>query len=172
MVSLIKNTGKDQRKSYSGNAFSIRCYHCKKEGRIRKVCPDRLKSYGDGKDNGNVTIVQDDYESSDVLVVTSNNSSKEWIMDSVCTWHMTSNKDVFEELYDQDGRSVLLRNNKACKIVGIGPVRFKLHDKSIKLLTGVRCLPDLKRNLLSLSELDKKGYVYKGDQSILKFMRG
>ena len=50
---------------------------------------------------------------------------------------MAPNKDVFEELYDQDGGPVLLRNNKACKIAGIGSVRFKLHDESIRLLTGV-----------------------------------
>ena len=30
-----------------------------------------------GKDNGNTTIVQDDFDSSDVLVVSNNNSSKE-----------------------------------------------------------------------------------------------
>ena len=81
-------------------------------------------------------------------------------MDSGCTWHMTPNKNVFEELCEQDGGSVLLGNNKACKIAGIGSVRFKLHDESIRLLTEVRYVPDLKRNLISLGEFDKKGYVF------------
>ena len=77
-------------------------------------------------------------------------------MDSGCTWHMTPNKDLFEKLCDQDGGSVLLRINKACKIVSVGFVRFKLHDESIKLLTEVRYVLDLKRNLISLGEFDKK----------------
>lgn len=48
---------------------------------------------------------------------------------------------------------------------------FKLHDESIKLLTGVN-LPDLKRNFIFLGEFDKKGYVFKGEQGILKVMKG
>lgn len=43
-----------------------------------------LNNYG-GKDNGNAAIVQDNYELSDVLVVSRSDSSKEWIMDSGCT---------------------------------------------------------------------------------------
>ena len=135
------------------------------------MCPERLKNHG-GKDNGNAAIVQDDFDSSDVLVVSSSNSSKEWIMDSGCTWHMTPNKDLFEELCDQDGGSVLLGNNKACKIAGVRSVRFKLHDESIRLLTEVRYVPDLKRNLISLGEFDKKGYVFQGEKSILRVMKG
>src|SRR3954471_23054695 len=163
--------GKSQSKSYSDEASGIRCYHCKKEGHTRKVCPERLKYHG-GKDNGNASIVQDDFESSDVLVVSSSDFKKEWIMDSGCTWHMTPNKDLFEELCDQDGGSVLLGNNKACKIAGVGSVRLKLHDESIRLLTEVRYVPNLKRNLLSLGEFDKNGYVFQGEKSILRVMKG
>lgn len=130
-----KKKGKSQHKSYSGDASGIRWYRCKKEDHTRKVCPERLKDHGD-KDNGN--------------------ASKEWIMDSGCTWHMTPNKDLFKELCDQDGGYVLLGNTKACKIVSVGSVRFKLHDESIRLLTEVRYVPDLKRNLISLGEFDKK----------------
>lgn len=63
---------------------------------------------------------------------------------------MTPKKEVFEELCEQDGGSVLLGSNKAFKIVGIGSLRFKLHDESIRLLIDVRHVPDLKRNLISL----------------------
>ena len=134
-----KKKGKSQQKFYNGEASGIRCYHCKKEGHTRKVCPELQKDHG-GKDNGNTTIVQDDFDSSDVLMVSNNNSSNEWIMDYGCTWHMTPNKDLFEELCDQDGGSIVPRNNKDCKIVGVGSVRFKLHDESIRLLVKVRQL--------------------------------
>lgn len=151
---LEKKKGKVLHNYYGGNAPSIKCYHCKKEGHIRKVCLDSLNNQG-GKDNGNATLVQDGYESSGVLVVLSSDSSKEWIMDSGYIWHMNPNKDVFEELCDQNGGSVLLGDNKVCKIVGIGSVRLKLHDESIRLLTDVRYVLDLKRNQ-SLGEFDKK----------------
>lgn len=41
-------------------------------------------------------------------------------------------------------------------------MRFKLHDESIKLLTGVRYVPDLKKKFISLGEFDNKGYVFRG----------
>src|ERR1044072_4008907 len=93
-------------------------------------------------------------------------------MDSGCTWHMTQNKALFEELCDQDGGFVLLGNNKACKITGVGSVRFKLHDETIRLLIEVRYVPDLKRNLISLGEFNKKGYVFQGEKIILRVMKG
>src|SRR3954470_16357279 len=93
-------------------------------------------------------------------------------MDSGCTWHMNPNKNLFEKLCDQDGGLVLLGNNKACKIAGVGSVRFKLHDDSIRLLTEVRYVPDLKRNLLSLGEFDKKRNVFQGEKIILRVVKG
>ena len=39
-------------------------------------------------------------------------------------------------------------------------------------MTEVRYVPNLKRNLISPGEFDKKGYVFQGDKSILKFMKG
>ena len=92
-------------------------------------------------------------------------------MDSGCTWHKTPKKDLFEELCDHGG-SVFLGNNKACKIADVRSVRFKLHDESMRLLTEVRYVLDLKRNLISLGEFDKKGYVFQGEKSILKVMKG
>lgn len=91
-----KNKSKVIRNSYGGSAPAIRCYNYKKEGHTRKMFPERLNIHG-RKDNGNATVVEDDYESFDFPLVSSSDSSKEWIMDSACTWHMTPNKDVFEE---------------------------------------------------------------------------
>ena len=85
---------------------------------------------------------------------------------------MNLNKDLLEDLCDQDDGYVLLGNNKTCKIACVGSVRFKLHDESIRLLTKVRYIPDLKRNLISLGEFDKKEYNFQGEKSILKVMKG
>lgn len=51
-----KKKCKGQQKSYGGDAPTIRCYHCKKEGHTRKVCHERLNNH-EGKDNGNTNIV-------------------------------------------------------------------------------------------------------------------
>ena len=139
-----KKKSKSQQKSYSRDACNIECYHCKNEDLIRKVYHEHLKDHG-GKYNEDEDIVQDDFDSYDVLVVSISNSSKEWILNSGCTWHMNRNKDLFEELCELDGGYVFLENNKACKILGVGFVRFKLHDESIRLLTKVGYVPDSTR---------------------------
>ena len=56
-------------------------------------------------------------------------------------------------------RLVLLGDNKPCKIEGIGSIRFKFHDGAERILTEVRYVPEMKRNLISLDEFDKKKRV-------------
>lgn len=84
-------------------------------------------------------------------------------MDSGCSWHMTWNRSWFEDLCEQTEGFVFLGANKSSKIAGIGSIRFKLHDGNERLLTEVRYVPNLKRNLISLGELDKIGYMFKGE---------
>lgn len=67
---------------------------------------------------------------------------------------------------------MLLGNNKSCKIAGIEYMRFKFHDEVVKLLTIVRYVPYLKRNIISLGELNKKRYMFKGEQGVLKIIEG
>lgn len=50
---------------------------------------------------------------------------------------LTPNKDLFEDLNQEDGGSVLLGNNK-CKILEIGSVRIKMFDGMEKLLQELR----------------------------------
>ena len=47
-----------------------------------------------------------------------------------------------------------------------------MHDGLIKPLTSVRYVPELERNLISLGELDKSGYSYRGDGGVLKVAKG
>ena len=61
-------------------------------------------------------------------MVGSGKSDGEWIMDSGCSFHMTPNKPWFEKFTELQGGSVLLGNNKPCKIQGIGSIRLKLYD--------------------------------------------
>ena len=39
----------------------------------------------------NAIVLEDGYESDDVLVVATHSSDKQWIMDSVCSFYMTPN---------------------------------------------------------------------------------
>jgi len=66
----------------------------------------------------------DGYDNSDVLIVTDQPCSDEWILDSGCTFHMTLNQEWFDTYKKVDIGSVLMGNDIACKVVGIGAVRI------------------------------------------------
>ena len=58
-------------------------------------------------------------------------------------------------------------NNHSCSIKGMGDISFKMHDNNVRMLTHVRYVPGLKRNLISLGTLDELGYAYKAENGFL-----
>ena len=53
--------------------------------------------------------------------------------------------------------TVVMENGTPCKVHGIGNVQICMFDGTIWNFGDVRHVPDLKRNLNSLSTLDSKG---------------
>ncbi|GJU59329.1 retrovirus-related pol polyprotein from transposon TNT 1-94 [Tanacetum coccineum] len=82
--------------------------------------------------------------------------------------HVRYNFDFLE----CNGGSVLLGDNKECKIRGLGKVRVQLRDKSSFMLHNVRYIPELKRNLISLGTLKKEGYTIKLQSGKVKVING
>ncbi|KAE8700517.1 hypothetical protein F3Y22_tig00110556pilonHSYRG00215 [Hibiscus syriacus] len=125
-----QNRSRSKQRKKSGNQSSkgpFRCYHCHKEGHFKKNCPDRKKKYQEKpKDSGEVSVVSDGYDSTEALVITESESSKEWILDSGCSFHMCPHKDWFETLQLVSGGTVLLGDNKACRVVGSGTIRIRM----------------------------------------------
>lgn len=69
---------------------------------------------------------------------------------------MSPKRDLFFDFNEVDSEQVVMGNNQLCKIHGTGSVKLRMWDGSVKLITEVRLIPDLKRNLISLGTLDKK----------------
>ena len=63
-------------------------------------------------------------------------------------------------------------NDHACKTLGIWKVRLKLHDESVRTLSDVRYVPDLKKNLILLGTLESKGYHVIIEGGALKVTKG
>lgn len=71
-------------------------------------------------------VVEEGYESAEVLLISKSDSNKEWILDFGCSYHMCPNKSWFETLQETNVGIVLLGNNKACKVMGIGTIRIRM----------------------------------------------
>ena len=63
-------------------------------------------------------------------------------------------------------------NNASCKVAGIGTICIKKFDGVVPTLGDIGHVADLKRNLISLSTLDAKGYKYTGEGGVLKISKG
>ncbi|KAE8688065.1 hypothetical protein F3Y22_tig00111002pilonHSYRG00100 [Hibiscus syriacus] len=108
-------------------------------GHFKKNCPDRKKKYQEKpKDSGEVSVVSDGYDSTKPLVITESESSKEWILDSSCSFYMCPHEDWFETLQLVSGRSILLGDNKACRVVGRGIIIIRMFDGAERILQHVR----------------------------------
>ncbi|GJV18496.1 retrotransposon protein, putative, ty1-copia subclass [Tanacetum coccineum] len=112
------------------------------------------------------------YDDSEVMMVMSAEALLDWIMDLGCSYHMTPRLDIFFDFLECDRGSVLLGDNRECKIRGIDKVRVQLRDGSSFVLNNVRYIPELKRNLISLETLEKEGYTLKLQSSKVKVING
>ncbi|KAG8480910.1 hypothetical protein CXB51_025469 [Gossypium anomalum] len=129
-------------------------------GRTQERNP-RGKSKGRSKSSN-----REDYSDGELLVASVNDSkvSEEWILDLGCTFHMSPNRDWFTTYKIVSECVVLMGNNASCKIAGVGTIKVKMFDGVVRTLSDIRHVPELKRNLISLSTLDSKGYRYTAER--------
>ncbi|KAG6469553.1 hypothetical protein ZIOFF_070482 [Zingiber officinale] len=85
---------------------------------------------------------------------------------------MCSNRDWFSTYQTNSRGDILMGNNASCGIACIRTVRIKKFDGVVQTLGDVRHVPDIKRNLISLSTLDSKGYKYTGEGGVVKASKG
>ncbi|KAL5740548.1 hypothetical protein ACOSQ2_029728 [Xanthoceras sorbifolium] len=156
---------------------NLTCNYCKKKGHIKSEC-FKLKNKQQNKDQkrdepAEASIVQNQ-EQCDLLLVCADEAKtrNEWILDTACSFHMCPNRDYLSTYKSVQCGVVLMGNNHACKIAGMGTVKIKMHDGVVRTLTDVRHIPDLKRNLISLSTLDSNGYKFTGGDGVLKVAKG
>ncbi|KAG8491630.1 hypothetical protein CXB51_014990 [Gossypium anomalum] len=144
------------------------CNFCKKKWHIKSECyklQNKIKreaanQKGKQLENSGEADVIEDYSDGELIVASVNDSkvSEEWILDSGCTFHMSPNRDWFITYETVSKGVVLMGNNASCKIADVGTIKVKMFDGVVRTLSDVRHVPELKKNLISLSTLDSKGY--------------
>ncbi|KAH9662167.1 hypothetical protein KPL70_024758 [Citrus sinensis] len=152
-----------------------KCFYCRKEGHYIRDCYEKKKKESQEK-SGDAAVASDDgsdgYQSADLLVASNSNTKGQWVIDSGCSFHLCPDKTLFYKYEVVDGGRVLMGNNNVCNIVGVGSVKIKMFDGTIRSLHEVRHAPRLKRNLISLGMLDSLGYFFKSRSGGLEIRKG
>lgn len=157
----FKKGGKEEKKpTQSDERETRKCHYCKKPGHLKKDCFLWKKKQEMKKDTQDSADNVEQLENAEVLNILSSKIGEEWILDTGCTFHMCPTKSWFEDLQEQDLGSVILGNNEVCPVKGIGSIRLKTDDGDVRLLTEVRYIPSIKRNLISLGLLEKKRFQF------------
>nr|CAD41912.2 OSJNBa0033G05.13 [Oryza sativa Japonica Group] len=186
-----KNTNNKSRdkssSSYRGRSKSRgrykSCKYCKRDGHDISKCwklqdkDKRTGKYipkGKKEEEGKAAVVTDEKSDAELLVAYAGcaQTSDQWILDTACTYHMCPNRDWFATYEVVQGGTVLMGDDTPCEVAGIGTVQIKMFDGCIRTLSDVRHIPNLKRSLISLCTLDRKGYKYSGGDGILKVTKG
>jgi hypothetical protein len=87
---------------------------------------------------------------------------------------MTGTRELFESLTETDSdMCVELGMGTKHAVQGTGTIRFQLESKEMLRVTNVLWVPELRRSVLSVSEIEKKGYhVLFWDGQVLFVPRG
>lgn len=88
----------------------IKCFTCHKPCHLTRDCPKRRGS----DDSIQIAVASDDdsYDNASALVVSSVETAKGWVLDSVCSYNMCSRKEYFETLKLEQGEVFFLGDNK------------------------------------------------------------
>ena len=166
-----RDHSKGRRKSRSKSKGKKACWHCHKEGHLRNNCPKRNKNPS-GFLNGDLANVFNGYKSGEVLMISRHSVDDDWIMDSACTFHLTPRRELLFGFKATHSGKVLLGNDQVCLVTGIISVKFQLWDGSFRVVEGVRLVPVLRRNFLSLGMLDSNGCSFKSEKGKLRVIKG
>jgi hypothetical protein len=84
---------------------------------------------------------------------------------------MCLNRMWFDTLKSCNTGTMLMGNDTRRKAIGLGTIKVKMFDEIVKILTNVKYVPNLKKNLISLGTLDSLGYGYSAKNGVMKITK-
>lgn len=118
------------------------CFNCKKPGHFAANCPQKQPTKNKSK-------------ALCAMLAVGRGKEEEWYFDSAASSHMTRSEEGFKKRENLEN-SIETANNQSIKSVAKGFVELDLKEGNIEV-QDVLLVPDLATNLLSISEICKKG---------------
>lgn len=144
-----------------------RCFNCNSDKHLANKCDKPKKEKKDAKnEHKSLKTEQKSSKSSAAffsVAALQATHIDEWYLDSGASCHMTSNKSLFDSLSDGHGGSVMAADGKKLNVEAVGDVQLAVGDSNIKV-NNVKFVPELSVNLLSISQIVKKGHVVSFDK--------
>ena len=156
--------------SQSRGNHKKKCYYCDLEGHIMRNCR-KLKADKEKVQPSDAMVIESFKGEDDLLSVFSSDGfdhNVDWVFDSGCSFHMCADRKLFATYYSCKGSVVKMANNTTNRVVGEGTIRLHSHDGRVVVLTGVRHVPGLRKNLISLGMLDSKGFNFSSKGGVLE----
>lgn len=117
------------------------------------------------------SVVEEVVRDGKPLVISDGKSNHYWVLDLSCMLYICLNKDLFS-IYEMVSKGAILMRNKASyKIISTQTIRISIFWV-IRTLDDVKHILDIKKNLISLSTLDAKGYKKSNKCGVLVMMKG
>jgi len=143
----------------------ITCWNYQKRGHFTNQCRAPRKNNNnkrqDDDQSANATTDEIEY----ALLCSLNSSIDSWIMDSGTSFHTTPSLELLSNYVLGKFGKVYLADGKSLDIIGRGDINIKASNGSVWTLNNVRHIPALKRNLISIGQLDDEGhYTTFGDE--------
>ncbi|KAG7640275.1 Zinc finger CCHC-type superfamily [Arabidopsis suecica] len=162
--------------SQRGGSYERRCYVCDKQGHIARDCKLRKG------ERAHLSIEESEDEKEDEChMLFSAVEEKEistigeetWLVDSGCTNHMS--KDVRHFIALDRSKKIIIRIGNGGKVVseGKGDIRVST-NKGDHVIKDVLYVPELARNLLSVSQMISNGYrvIFEDNKCVIQDLKG
>lgn len=133
------------------NKSIVECYHFHDLGHFQYECPKK-----DKESRAHLAETSEEMLLMAYIDVQKEPSKEAWFLDSGCSNHMGGKKEFFNTLNEDFRDSVKLGNNTYLNVMGRGSIRMQIGDVT-HIITKAYYVPQLKKNLLSIGQLQEKG---------------
>lgn len=135
----------------------VQCFRCDQYGHYAMKCLDRIKQHASmvevnkGSDSERLVF----YSTLSSQVTSSSNT---WVIDSGASRHITGFREHLDTLVENSNEEVTIGDDSNYPVMGIGTCNINLKSGISLQRTGVLFVPGIKRNIVSVSALEDKGY--------------